>query len=226
MTATPDSLGQPEAIIDEYVTLGFDSIFLRWLSPYGFARRNQHSLGYRTADFLAFYRRALSYLIKLNSRGTMCREEYATLLLKKMLTPFETGYVDLQSPMGLGFKCLVYNYDGNVYASDESRMLAEMGDRRFSLGNVHRDSYEDLFVKSGLLDVAAATMTEGMPGCTDCALQPYCGTDPVFGVATRDDVVIHQPTSAFCERNMGIMKYLITLLEDDEEARRILRSWM
>ena len=39
----------------------------------------------------------------------------------------------------------VYNYDGDVYAADEGRMLAEMGDTSFRLGNVHADSYADLF---------------------------------------------------------------------------------
>ena len=32
---------------------------------------------------------------------------------------------------------LVYNYDGDVYASDEGRMLAEMNDDTFKIGNVH-----------------------------------------------------------------------------------------
>ena len=34
--------------------------------------------------------------------------------------------MDLRSPAGAGMGVVVYNYNGNVYASDESRMLAEM----------------------------------------------------------------------------------------------------
>ncbi len=37
MTATRVSLEYPRAIVDEYVTHGFPSIFLQALSPYGFA---------------------------------------------------------------------------------------------------------------------------------------------------------------------------------------------
>jgi hypothetical protein len=37
----------------------------------------------------------------------------------------------------IGIGALVYNYDGDIYASDEGRMLAEMGDRTFRLGSVH-----------------------------------------------------------------------------------------
>jgi hypothetical protein len=32
---------------------------------------------------------------------------------------------------------LVYNYDSDIYVSDEGRMLAEMGDSRFRMGSVH-----------------------------------------------------------------------------------------
>jgi uncharacterized protein len=67
-------------------------------------------------------------------------------LLKKMLTNADPGYVDLTSPAGIGIGALVYNYDGDIYASDEGRMLAEMGDRTFRLGNVHDSSYADIML--------------------------------------------------------------------------------
>ena len=74
------------------------------------------------------------------------------------------GYVDLQSPSGLGLSVLVYNYDGDVYASDEGRMLAEVGDKTFRLGNVHRvDGSEALFLQSPLLPMVHETMAEGVP---------------------------------------------------------------
>jgi len=74
-----------------------------------------------------------------------------------MLTPFTPGYVDLISPSGIGIGALVYNYDGDVYASDEGRMLAEMGDKRFRLresvqefirGNHHSETLLDALEES------------------------------------------------------------------------------
>lgn len=153
------------------------------------------------------------------------REVYASLLLRRMLTSYPTGYVDLQSPTGTGLAALVYNYDGGVYASDEGRMLAEMGDTTFRLGTVYENSWDDLFTKSPILDIAYRTMTEGMPGCVDCAFQLWCGSDPVRHHTTQGDMVGHKPTSAFCQRNMGIMRHLVKLLEDDPAAARILRGW-
>jgi hypothetical protein len=51
----------------------------------------------------------------------------------------------MQSPAGEAWNVLVYNYDGDVYASDESRMLAEMKDWTFRLGNVHTDTRRTIF---------------------------------------------------------------------------------
>src|SRR4029077_17815470 len=127
------------------VSRGFDSIFLRSISPYGFAVKTAFRTGYSVDEFLDFYFRALNHIIDLNRQGRFLVETFAQILLTKMLTPFTPGYVDLQSPSGAGIGAAIYNYDGDVYPSDEARMLAEMGDRQLRLGNVHRDSYQEIF---------------------------------------------------------------------------------
>lgn len=226
MTTTALSLEMPHAIIDEYLRQGFRSIFLRSISPYGFAVKSMPRIGYAADAFLKFYQEGLNYILDLNAQGVAFREEFAAIILKKALSPWATGYVDLQSPSGLGISVIVYNYNGDVYASDEARMLAEHGDHGFRLGNVHKDSYRDLFVESDLLPLLHETMTEGMPGCTDCAYQPWCGTDPVFHHATQGDAIGHRPTSEFCKKHMGIFRTLVDILEGEPEPARILRSWM
>lgn len=225
MTTTRKGLSQPETIIDEYVKLGFRSIFLRHLSPYGFAARGAGK-DYGTQEFLSFYKRGLAHIIQLNRAGMPFVEVYTQLILQKMHTPFATGYVDLQSPSGLGTAVLAYNYNGDVYPSDEARMLAEMGDRRFRLGNLHSNSYKEFILNSELLPIVSETMTEGLPGCSDCALQPYCGSDPVFHYRTQGDHIGHRPTSAFCKRNMEVMRHLVLLMEDSPSDATILRSWI
>jgi len=226
MTATRASLACPEAIVDEYARLGFRSIFLRPLSPYGFARRSVRSTGYSMSEFLEFYVRALDHILALNANGTYLAESYAQLLLTRMLTPFPTGYVDLQSPGGAGIGAVVYNYDGDVYASDESRMLAEMGDTSFRLGNVQRDSYDAIFGGETLRRIVAASVAESIPGCADCAFLPWCGADPVHHYATTGDMTPHIPTSDFHEKNFFIIKHLLSLYERDAATRRILWSWV
>src|SRR5262249_52824984 len=151
MTTTEASLARVNEIVDEYVRLGFNGIFLRPLSPYGFALKTRSYSSYNVERWLKFYFDGLDYVIRLNKAGLFFVEHYAMTILSKMLTPFETGYVDLMSPAGIGIAGVVYNYDGDVYASDESRMLAEMGDKTFRIGNVHEDSYEGIFLSENLL---------------------------------------------------------------------------
>ena len=116
-------------------------MFIRALNPYGFAVKTSKSIGYSVEEFVDFYKKTLNYILSLNKKGIVFSEAFTTMLLKKILTPWTVGFVDLQSPTGNGFSVTVYNYDGDVYASDESRMLNEMGDAQFRLGNVFSDSY-------------------------------------------------------------------------------------
>lgn len=226
MTATRLSLSHPREIIDEYVALGFDSIFLRALSPYGFAVKTIKSIGYSVDEFLSFYKQAVDYIIELNLKGINLVETYAQILLTRILTPFTTGYVDLQSPAGAGIGVAVYNYDGSVYASDESRMLAEMGDEQFRLGNVHKNSYEEIFGGELLRTIVASSCVESMPGCADCAFQTFCGADPIFNYATQGDMVGYRPTSEFHQKNFFVIKYLLALYESNAEVRKLFWAWV
>lgn len=226
MTTTQASLPRVRDIIDEYVRMGFDSIFLRPLSPYGFAVKTKSYRAYDTEEWLNFYFEGLDYILQLNKDGLPFVEQYTAVILNKMLTPFGTGYVDLMSPAGIGIGALVYNYDGEVYASDESRMLAEMGDKTFRLGNVHTDSWEDLMTSDALLDPLEESFAASAPMCSECAFEPYCGAEPVFLHATQGDPVGLKPTSAFCQRNMAIYRHLIKLMSTDPEAKSIFLRWV
>lgn len=226
MTTTLASLSQPVEIIDEYLRQGFNSIFLRSISPFGFAVKTGHADRYHIQDWLEFYRRGLDYIIELNYQGVPFREEYSALILRRMLTLDPTGYVDLQSPAGMGISCLAFNYDGAVYSSDEARMLAEMDDFTFRLGMLMSDSYETIMTSDALLDPLAATMSECVPMCADCGVQPYCGSDPLYHHATQGDAVGFKPTSGFCTKNMSVIRHLIKLLEDDDKASNVLKSWV
>ncbi|MGD8451990.1 MAG: His-Xaa-Ser system radical SAM maturase HxsB [Phycisphaerae bacterium] len=225
MTTTRGSLSRGPDIIDEYLRQGFRSVFLRPINPYGRAVERNDAYEYSVDEWLSFYKDTLAYIFDVNNRGVRFREDFSAIILRKMLTPFETGFVDLRSPAGIGIGVLVYNYDGGVYLSDEARMLAEMGDRHFRLGSVVGDTYEALMLNDRLLAMLDSTMTVGVPGCERCAFQAFCGADPVKHYRLQGDYVGYKPTSEFCQRNMGVMKHLVRLLEDDSECGRILRSW-
>lgn len=226
MTTTRQSLEMPHAIIDEYVKHGFRSIFIRELNPYGFAHKYFHKIGYSTGQFLAFYEKCLDYIILLNRQGIAFRESYASLIMKKLMTPWATGFVDLQSPCGSGFGVTLYNYDGNIYPSDESRMMAEMGDQRFRMGNIFENNCEDLFFGPVMQELAASGVNDCLPVCSDCAFSPYCGADPIRRYQVTGSVYGHPGKDDFCLKNRGIISMIIKkFTESDDETRRLLMQW-
>lgn len=225
MTTTEESLKSPRLIIDEYLKHGFSGIFLRALSPYGFAIKTKKFMAYDAERWFEFYKEGLDYIIDLNKNGVDFTEQYSAIILSKMLNPVDTGFVDLMSPSGAGIAAIVFNYDGYVYPSDESRMLAEMGDYSFRLGHLLRNSYEEIILSDALLDALESTFTQSVPMCVDCAFEPYCGADPVYHHAIHGDVVGRKPESAFCQKNMMLFKHLISLMETDKETKALFLKW-
>jgi His-Xaa-Ser system radical SAM maturase HxsB len=223
-TITRQALDQPEAIVDSYVDAGFRSIFLRPLSPFGFATRSENKLGYSMAAFLRFYSRALTYILELNRKGVEISEAYAGTLLTHILTPYSAGYVDLRSPQGAGSGALVFNYDGSVYPSDESRMLAETGDRSLRLGHV-QTPFDELMSSPVVRVLLEAGIAESQPACSDCAYLPYCGSDPVAAISRAGAPITHTLSSAHCQRHMGLFDILFDHLADTDTPR-IFRSWV
>jgi His-Xaa-Ser system radical SAM maturase HxsB len=225
MTTTESSLGRVEEIVDEYLALGLDGIFLRPLSPYGFAVKTRQVQRYDTTRWLDFYGRGLRHILNINRNGRPFFEFYTLLLLRRMLTDEPIGYVDLRSPAGIGLGALVYNYDGNVFASDEGRMLAEMGDRSFQLGHVEQDGYRSLLLSDRLISLVGASLTQAAPECANCVYESHCGADPVYHHATQKDPVGIKPLSGFCARQKGVVGTILHLLANSPEDAAIFRQW-
>jgi len=225
MTTTEASLSMPKEIIDEYLLHNFSGIFLRPLSPYGFAIKTKKFNEYNASRWFEFYKQGLEYIIKLNKEGIRFREFYTSTILKKIFTLSDPGYVDLMSPAGIGIAAVVYNYDGNIFASDESRMLAEMGENKFKMGNVLHDTYKDIFLSDALLDPLEDSFALSVPMCNDCAFENYCGADPVYHYATTNDFVGRKPESDFCYRNMNAFKYIFNRMDSDKFVEDLFMSW-
>lgn len=224
MTTSDYSLQYPHDIVDSYIENGFNSIFLRPLNPYGLATDNNWNLYYQ--QFVKFYKTALDYIIEINKSGKIFVEEFTAIILRKILTPFCCGFVDLQSPAGIINNVIVYNYDGYIYASDESRMLAEYNDYTFRLGHV-KDKYTDIFYGGKAQQLAQIWATEVIAGCSDCAFQTYCGADPVRNYSTQGDAYGYRATSFLCKKHKAIIKHIFSLLiEREKEVMPIFKTWI
>jgi radical SAM protein with 4Fe4S-binding SPASM domain len=183
-------------------------------------------LGYSEHEFDVAYADALNYIVELNVRGVPLVETYATLLLQKVLSPFPAGYVDLRSPTGAGLGALVYNYDGYVYPSDESRMLAEMRIDDLRLGRVS-EPLPQLLSSSAAKLLEEWGVAEALPGCADCAFVPYCGADPVERLLTMRTNRGTRVSGKFCQRHTRAFWTIFRLLRDATPATMgVLLSWL
>lgn len=223
-TVSRFSLDFPHQIVDSYREFDFESIFLRSLSPFGFAAKSGHFLGYSVQEFMGFYKKALDYIIKLNENYFFI-EECALIHLKKIFQPHRNGYIDLQSPAGYIFGAVVFNYDGKVFGSDEARMLWQTTKiDELVLDDLSRsDCRGD---EDSSVTILKSSFSCLSPGCADCAFLPYCGSDPMFHLATQGDSVGDKSFSFFCNYQKAMFDHLLVLWDSNPAARRVFESWL
>ena len=225
-TTTRYSLNYPEDIINTYLDLGIRGVFLRPLTPLGFAKADWSDIGYTPEEFLLFYKRAFQRILEINRDGTCFPEYLAAYFLKKILQGFSMNYMELRSPCGAVTGQLSYYYDGGVYTCDEARMVSEMGDDAFCLGTVD-NSYAEIVNTPICKAVQASSILESLPSCGDCVYQPYCGVCPVVTYAAEKDLFPRVPKNFRCQIYRGIQDYLFDLLKRNEpETMDILNSWV
>jgi len=224
LTVTKNSLGKAKQIINDYKRLKMESIFIRFLNPYGSAKEKWEETGYSPEEFLKFYKEALSYIIELNLSGEYSIVEHtARILLCKIFRKTDPGYVDLRSPCGAAIGQIAYNYDGSVYTCDEGRMLAAMGDETFCIGKAGKDDYNKLISSPVAKCVVTASLADLQPACSSCVYQPYCGVCPVLNYSEHGDLFMHGMNYR-CRIYSGIFDYLFTLMKD-KKILKLFREW-
>lgn len=224
-TTTRKSLSNPQKIIDTFIELGMDGIFLRPLSPLGNSIDSWNKIGYTAEDFLKFYKEALNYIIDLNKKGILFKENNTALFLKRIFQNSQLNYMELRSPCGAVVGQLAYNYDGNIYSCDEGRMLKEIGDEIFKVGNSH-SKYEDILNNPTTKSLLVSSCLETVPQCSSCVFNQYCGTCPVYNYMAQNNIFAKQPENYKCKINKGILEHIFYILRYDEESKKIITSWL
>lgn len=226
-TTTRYSLSYPEEIVDSYYEHGLPGIFLRPLTPLGFAQADWDSVGYRPDEFLNFYERAFERILEINRNGTVFPEFLATYFLRKILHGVACNYMELRSPCGASMGQMSYYYDGDVYTCDEGRMISESGDRAFRLGNVYHNTYQELIENPICKATAVASVIESLPSCCDCVYQPYCGVCPVVTYAMEKDIFPKAPGGFRCSVYHGILDLIFKKIKSqDADVLKIFESWL
>lgn len=153
-------------------------------------------------------------------------EGHARILLKKILMGYSENYMELRSPCGAGIGQMAYYYDGNIYTCDEGRMVAEMGDQMFHLGNVNYSTYDDLMENRVCKVTCQASVLESLPGCCDCVYHPYCGVCPVISYASDNSIYARESNVYRCKIYKGILDILFEILFEEPDAEDILKTWI
>jgi len=222
-TTTRKSLTYYREIIDTYLSLGFNSIFLRPLNPFGNATINYDHIGYTPKEYLNFYKKSLDYILTINKKGIYFVENTARIFLSKIIGLNDNSYVDLRSPCGATIGQIAVNYDGSLFTCDEGRMLSEMGDNTFKIGHVSTSTYEDVIKSSVTQITSLASCSESSPRCNQCVYRPYCGVCPVINYATEKD--IFKNSSYRCSINEGVLDVIFQLLRNKSNLE-VFRTWI
>lgn len=224
-TTTKYSIKNAKRIVDEYVDQGLDNLFIRPLTPLGCANKSWSEIGYSAEEFIDFYRECFHYIIEKNKSGIYLKEGHASMLLSKILEGRAINYMELRSPCGAGIGQVAYYYDGNIFTCDEGRMLSEMGDNSFKLGNVFENNYDDLISCNNCKAACISSVLESLPDCSDCVYNPYCGVCPVINYALYHDIIPKMPNNYRCKIYSGILDTIFEALKDSEKEK-ILKTWL
>lgn len=135
--------------------------------------------------------------------------------------------MELRSPCGAAIGQLAYYYNGEIYTCDEGRMLAEMGDKKFFLGNVLDSNYKDLLEKDLTKEVCKASCLESTECCKKCAYMPFCGTCPVTNYAHTKKMQLLNQNDYRCKIMKGVLDTLFSYLERKEKSTiNIFNKWI
>lgn len=225
LTVSSSSLHRIKDVVAFYRSLSLSYISFRHITDIGFARKGAH---YSFDQWFAAYKAGLEEVIRINNEGFFMAEGITLLYLRKLLTGNKHIFVDQNNPNVMGLNALVVNYDGEIYLSDESRMLAEEGDASLALGlNIRKSTVtcEDIIHSSLTKESIADSQLISSPICHTCAYQAFCGNDLVYNYNATGHLTGYKPYSFICNRTKSVIGHILDLM-DNPETKRILESWL
>ncbi|WP_095204242.1 His-Xaa-Ser system radical SAM maturase HxsB [Mesorhizobium carmichaelinearum] len=210
-----------EELVGNFERYGIQSIYLRPINHQGFARRRRsdpHSI----AKWNKLHSSFIDYLIDQNHRtGRYVEEYYFSQCLRRFLRSGADDHVDLRNPNFFASDYIVIDHDGQLYPTDEARMLSRIGRVDLSIGTVTAGIDQ---AKIQLLNHASLNNFD--PDCIHCAYQPFCGTDVVDDLSRDGRIDLVRTDTWFCQRHMRLFDKVIEVISRrDEPALRSVAKW-
>lgn len=228
LTVTKETLPRYKEIIDTYISLWLDWIFLRWLNPYWFAHASFEKLSYKTEDWLDFYKKSLDYILEINKSWKFFKESITSVYLMKIFNSVDPAFMDIRSPAWLVVWWIAYMYDWKVYSSDEWRMLWRMGIQDFYLTTVSddpEDTYKNI-INNDVTKIAIQSSTlDWLPWYNEHVYKPYIWVDIIHNFKTTGSVYQSLLLDEKMKLQIWILDYIFEKLRNPEDEK-IMLSWI
>ncbi|WP_245478151.1 MULTISPECIES: radical SAM protein [unclassified Mesorhizobium] len=125
-----------EELVSNFESFGMQTIYLRPINHQGFARRRR-SDPRSISKWNTLHSSFIDYLIGRNHRtGRYVEEYYFSQCLRRFLRSGADDHVDLRNPNFFASDYIVIDHDGQLYPTDEARMLSRIGRVDLSVGTV------------------------------------------------------------------------------------------
>jgi len=220
VTLTRQNLPHIKEIIDEYATLDFPIIHLRYLEYGGETLKTWDHIGYTVEKFMQHWKEGMDHIIELNKKGILMMERGSMVILQKLLRKEDPAYTELMNPCGQGRCQIAYKENGDVVTTDNARSIE--GDL-FTLGNVLTDSYNEIMSSPVLLNAIQSSLIDIFR-----PFDPYNawnGICPVENFNMQGNVVAKLCGSFRFEIHKQQISYLFEHLEDPQ-TKEIFIKWL
>lgn len=228
LTVTKKTLDRYKEVIDTYVSLWLDGIFLRPLNPYWFAAAELEKLWYEPNEFIEFYKKSLEYIIELNKKWIIFKEALSSIYLSKILTEKDPNFLDERSPCWACIWQVAYNYDWKIYSCDEWRMLWRMWDDNFLMTEVTDsgpETYKNMIESETTKIMVQASTLDWLPWYNDSVYKPYIWVCPIHSYKLSWNIIPNFAKDHKRILDYAILDYLFNKIRIKDD-RKVFERWL
>ncbi len=219
-TTTRYSFDFGDELVDEYIDLGFNDVWLRPLNNIGFAAESWKKIGYSAEEYLDFYKKELEYIVEKNRAGTPVRELMTSIMLKRILLKGDARFTDIQSPCGAAIGQILYKYNGDIHTCDEGKLFDE-----FRLGDVFSTPYSGIY-ENQTLEAMIDISSKKNYLCDACVWSPYCGICPIYSYAAQGTIVSKLAMDDKCRIMQGLIEHIFRKMLFSERHKKLFLEWL
>lgn len=204
---TSKTLPRYKELVDTYIELWFDSIFLKKINWIWYAEKTKNFIWYSKEELFEFYNNYYSYLIEKNKSWKFIRDWFLDIIITKITNPEQINFMDLRSPCWAWIWQIAYDYTWKIYTCDEWRMI---DDDVFMIWDKD-NNLQELVQNDIVWAMMDSSIVESLP-CDVCAYAPFCWVCPIESYQSRWNIYTNQIFDEHCWFFMFLFDYVFKIL--------------